>query len=614
MVANTIDTVTPVLTQKELDLLCATYDILVDLNPKFPSRNDMIQSSPDGKIGIYTRFKEFANFRILLSKFLLCVMQHYQVNFSYLFVPAAAKIRLDGEERKPKLVQRSFRQSDPLPSDDLVDFPLLDKLNDNHALIKRYLGTFLCLVGLSRSFVDMDARPTLLGRDKNDMGLLDFVKSAYPFKVKTRERTLADGEVHLMTETANMVVAPLYQTVHLVSHTIADEIKEHAANRKRKSLAALRKLELHSRQADVGVGSVPHPTKEFVSSSVTPTLDHKDYEDSGSPPDGSVRTRRALRFVTAGPVDGAGVLLFLGMVLMLLLFSRIGLGPPLFLGIGNLIDHMPPFGFWVSLRNRHDTDILDLLNVNSAQHACMVYELCLRCEDCFFKTAVEKVKAEAAEVIELHRRESELEVMVFAKLDEVTYLTGQNVELSGTVSRLELEGLDAGFEHGKAGRSLVTIEAYDAGVEAKYVAAVHDLENVYFSLLDQLEALKDYPLKLLMFCLMLEGSYSEDDLTPKFRKMQLVSNQVTVPVYYERGGSKDPESISHEILLSDALAASRTRCKKHKKARLEIGGPFVVTLTLSSQETSHVATDHQVSSATNVDLFDATFLDKHVDS
>ncbi|GJZ77723.1 hypothetical protein Tco_0642395 [Tanacetum coccineum] len=175
------------------------------------------------------------------------------------------------------------------------------------------------------------------------------------------------------------------------------------------------------------------------------------------------------------------------------------------------------------------------------------------------------------------------------------------------------------------GRSLAVVEAYDVRVEAKYVAVVHDLENVSLYLLDQLKALKDSPLELIMSSLTLEGSYSEDDPTPEFRKLQPISSQVTALVYYERGGSKDPRSISHEILLSDALAVSRALCEKHKKARLEIGGPSMVTISLSSQGTSLAATHHHVSRAYNVndtfpfsephdDLFDATILDKPVDS
>nr|GEU44238.1 transposase (putative), gypsy type [Tanacetum cinerariifolium] len=76
--------------------------------------------------------------------------------------------------------------------------------------------------------------PTLLGPDKDDMGLLDFVKSANPFKVKVRERTLVEGEVPLLIETADMVVVPYEKTVCLVSHTIADEIRDHSRKNKRK--------------------------------------------------------------------------------------------------------------------------------------------------------------------------------------------------------------------------------------------------------------------------------------------------------------------------------------------------------------------------------------------
>ncbi|GJZ08883.1 hypothetical protein Tco_0543166 [Tanacetum coccineum] len=142
--------------------------------------------------------------------------------------------------------------------------------------------------------------------------------------------------------------------------------------------------------------------------------------------------------------------------------------------------------------------------------------------------------------------------------------------------------LEADIEHGKANRSLTEVEAYDSGVKAKYVAAVHELENVSFSLLDQLESLMDSHLELLKSSLKLEGDHGEEDPTLEFCKLQPVSDQVTMPVYYERGGSRDPGSISHEILLSDALAASHARGKKHKKVSLEIGDPSVAMPSTSS--------------------------------
>ncbi|GJV19484.1 hypothetical protein Tco_1368504 [Tanacetum coccineum] len=81
------------------------------------------------------------------------------------------------------------------------------------------------------------------------------------------------------------------------------------------------------------------------------------------------------------------------------------------------------------------------------------------------------------------------------------------------------EGLEVGVEHGKAGRELGELGSYDSRVETRYEAAVKELEN-------------------------------------------LVAKQVTVLIYYERGGSRVPSSMSHKILLHDALDASRARAKK----------------------------------------------------
>nr|GEY27426.1 putative transposase (putative), gypsy type [Tanacetum cinerariifolium] len=47
---------------------------------------------PTGKIGVYTRFFEFANFRLPLSTFLVNVLRHYRINLSQLSVIAATKV------------------------------------------------------------------------------------------------------------------------------------------------------------------------------------------------------------------------------------------------------------------------------------------------------------------------------------------------------------------------------------------------------------------------------------------------------------------------------------------------------------------------------------------
>ncbi|GJW37779.1 hypothetical protein Tco_0060699 [Tanacetum coccineum] len=199
--------------QMDLDLFCRTYNIPADLRPELPGRDDTIQNSPTVKIGIYTRFIEFANFRIPSSRFLLSVLQYYQINFSQLSVLGAAKVshfeimcRVLGHQPSLGTSRRFYVNSisngwlsfsrrcptpccfskkfdslkswndhffwidaiicpvfvlwysdvsvrrDPLPSNNLVDFKLLEKLNNNRTVIRLYPKTFLCLVELSRSF------------------------------------------------------------------------------------------------------------------------------------------------------------------------------------------------------------------------------------------------------------------------------------------------------------------------------------------------------------------------------------------------------------------------------------------------------------------------------
>ncbi|GKC73451.1 hypothetical protein Tco_1119334 [Tanacetum coccineum] len=197
MVVYTIDNIKFVLTQKDLDLFCATYNIPADLGPELPGLEDTIKDSLEVKIGIYTRLIEFANFCIPLSRFLLCVLQYYQINFSQLFVLAATKIDASVCPIFVPWYNNVSVKKDPLPSDDIVDFEPLEKLDNNRTMITKYPETLMCLVGFILSFFDPTAHPTLLCRDKSD-----------PSKIKTGERTFTPGEVPLLTKTADMVVNP----------------------------------------------------------------------------------------------------------------------------------------------------------------------------------------------------------------------------------------------------------------------------------------------------------------------------------------------------------------------------------------------------------------------
>ncbi|GJZ35732.1 hypothetical protein Tco_0581549, partial [Tanacetum coccineum] len=131
----------------------------------------------------------------------------------------------------------------------------------------------------------------------------------------------------------------------------------------------------------------------------------------------------------------------------------------------NLLDHVTPPTYWAALRNQHDATFLDVVNVNSAQHLYMVSELRLRYEHeimirenfekkftdsvaviqqrnaeiVVLNTRLEKSEAEAAEVIELRKRVSDLEATVAVKVGELANLRTENVGLVEKVSALESE-------------------------------------------------------------------------------------------------------------------------------------------------------------------------------
>ncbi|GKC43526.1 hypothetical protein Tco_1061248, partial [Tanacetum coccineum] len=131
---------------------------------------------------------------------------------------------------------------DPLPVDEAVDLPCVELLS---------------------------SAPTLLHDNDKEIGLLDFVKSADPFKVKVGKRTLIENEVSLITETKDMVISPSLRTISLVDHTIQDELNVNSGKRMKRVAFVSRSPP--GEQAADGSGSAAPTIEDVTSSSVTPT-------------------------------------------------------------------------------------------------------------------------------------------------------------------------------------------------------------------------------------------------------------------------------------------------------------------------------------------------------
>ncbi|GJZ64245.1 hypothetical protein Tco_0620666 [Tanacetum coccineum] len=107
------------------------------------------------------------------------------------------------------------------------------------------------------------------------------------------------------------------------------------------------------------------------------------------------------------------------------------------------------------------------------------------------------------------------------------------------------EGLEHSIKHGKVGRDLAAVEAYDPEANNKYVKALQDLKDLKYPLVDQPEKLKDAPMELIMASLHLESDSRED--APQW-------------IY--------PWAVKEEMLLEDAIAANISQAKKKKKCRV----------------------------------------------
>ncbi|GKD00051.1 hypothetical protein Tco_1170325, partial [Tanacetum coccineum] len=81
-----------VLTQEHLDAICAKYFVPEEVHPQLPSPDATMHERPAGKVRMYTRFFDYANYRIPFSTFFVSVLTHFRIPFSQLSVFGSAKV------------------------------------------------------------------------------------------------------------------------------------------------------------------------------------------------------------------------------------------------------------------------------------------------------------------------------------------------------------------------------------------------------------------------------------------------------------------------------------------------------------------------------------------
>nr|GEY49042.1 hypothetical protein [Tanacetum cinerariifolium] len=461
---------------------------------------------------------------------------------------------------------------DPLPSDNHVNIELLNLLDHHRTIIRRYPETFLFLVG---SFEDLHVRPTLL-RDDESAEIIQIVehtivdelrehvgkkKRKVAFDTLPPKKLKADGGVvtsEPVTTTGGKSTAALRRLEHqscdnrglsrLKLRADGVVISEPVPTSGGKSPGALRRLELQSELQGVGSSSVLHPTKEFVSSSVTPILKPDVPEDYGSTQDAVVETHHTFtRIVVSSSSDHGDV----------------GASP-------RTEPHVEVENIVADSARGVGTDSVPRNNIEASTFRnTKIIDL---------NAKLEKVEKESVEVVGLCGRVSELETGLAAKSEEIADLNGRNSKLLGKEKSAELDAciadvrrdmdndlyprmftamaeqrwvlshgvrlavmkyaqsaefrsalgkvisvainkgiqevLEVGIEHEKSGWSLTQVEAYDLEVKNEFVAVMTDFENVSLALLDELESLKDSPLASIMSALVLKDDQGPPDCFP----------------------------------------------------------------------------------------------------
>ena len=79
------------MSEDDVRQFASDYFIPYDVHPE-ADVDACIADFPDGKIGLYTRFFDYANYRIPISMFLSNLLNYYHLHISQLHLLGAAKI------------------------------------------------------------------------------------------------------------------------------------------------------------------------------------------------------------------------------------------------------------------------------------------------------------------------------------------------------------------------------------------------------------------------------------------------------------------------------------------------------------------------------------------
>ncbi|GJT11541.1 hypothetical protein Tco_0858583 [Tanacetum coccineum] len=145
-------------------------------------------------------------------------------------------------------------------------------------------------------------------------------------------------------------------------------------------------------------------------------------------------------------------------------------------------------------------------------------------------------------------------LMLAKCLSSPEYLSTMGEAIGRAIDKSMQGGLAAGIEHGRAGRSITDVAAFNPSAESDYVAAINALQGVSFSLLAQLEANKDASMADVMDLLRLEGPAVE---TSEASRLQPSLDQLMILIH-----RLEDQVIIRETSLAFSLEVAHNRVQR----------------------------------------------------
>ncbi|GJY61369.1 hypothetical protein Tco_0462026 [Tanacetum coccineum] len=123
----------------------------------------------------------------------------------------------------------------------------------------------------------------------------------------------------------------------------------------------------------------------------------------------------------------------------------------------------------------------------------------------------------------------DIELAITKCINSPEYLSALGAAIGKAIEKGMQDGLSVGITHGKEGRVLTDVAAYNPSAEADYVSALQQLQHVNLSLLAELRSNKDAGVEVLMNILRLEDALDEK---LGLSELQPHVDQLMVPIHH----------------------------------------------------------------------------------